>query len=345
MTAPSLKAGELVEIRTPAEILATLDARGCLEGMPFMPEMLRFCGRRFRVGKRAHKTCDTVNKTGGRSVKDAVHLEDLRCDGAGHGGCQAHCLIFWKEAWLKRAAVGDPPHAVGPTESRATELIDRSAFAPGSRPDNPNPRYSCQTTELPKFTRLLPWWDVRQYIEDLASGNVHPGEMAGTFGLSIFRKLLHLGIGYRFLVGAYNRIQKRRGRGPLPFRDGQLETTPSGELGLQPGEWVRVKSHDDILGTLDKANRNRGLFFDVEMTRFCGGTYRVLRRVTQILNEKTGEMLRFTNPCILLDQVYCRAELSQLRLFCPRAIPSYWREIWLERLPGAPAEVQRLASR
>jgi hypothetical protein len=28
--------------------------------MPFMPEMFAFCGIRFQVYKRAHKTCDTV---------------------------------------------------------------------------------------------------------------------------------------------------------------------------------------------------------------------------------------------------------------------------------------------
>ena len=35
-------------------------------------------------------------------MKNSVHLEGVRCDGEGHRGCQAGCLIFWKEAWLKR---------------------------------------------------------------------------------------------------------------------------------------------------------------------------------------------------------------------------------------------------
>ena len=46
--------------RTEEEILRTLDADGRLEGVPFMPEMLRFCGREFRVRARAHKVCDTI---------------------------------------------------------------------------------------------------------------------------------------------------------------------------------------------------------------------------------------------------------------------------------------------
>src|SRR5436190_601573 len=55
-----LRAGEWVEVRSAEEILATLDERGCLDALPFMPEMLEYCERRFRVIKAAHKTCDTI---------------------------------------------------------------------------------------------------------------------------------------------------------------------------------------------------------------------------------------------------------------------------------------------
>src|SRR4030095_17098039 len=95
-----LRAGDWIEVRPAAEILETLDQEGRLEGLPFMPEMLRYCGRRFRVLAVAHKTCDTVNKTGCRRVRDAGHLEELRCDGSGHAGCQAACLLFFQDALL-----------------------------------------------------------------------------------------------------------------------------------------------------------------------------------------------------------------------------------------------------
>jgi len=101
MKAAKLRPGDLVEVRTKAEILATLDEQGRLDGLPFMPEMFAFCGKRFQVFKRAHKTCDTVFPVRGRRMKDAVHLE-TRCDGAAHGGCQAGCLLFWKTAWLRK---------------------------------------------------------------------------------------------------------------------------------------------------------------------------------------------------------------------------------------------------
>src|ERR1700727_197761 len=98
-----LRAGEWVEVRTQEEMLATLDEHGRLENLPFMPEMIQYCGQRLRVYKRADKTCEYTQQWSIRRMKDSVHLEGTRCDGSGHSGCEASCLIFWKEAWLKRA--------------------------------------------------------------------------------------------------------------------------------------------------------------------------------------------------------------------------------------------------
>ena len=99
-----LKPGDVVEVRSAAEILETLDTDGALNGMPFMPEMTRFAGKRFTVDRRAEKICDTVSgePPNSRRLRDSVLLEDLRCDGSGHDGCQAGCRIYWKEAWLRR---------------------------------------------------------------------------------------------------------------------------------------------------------------------------------------------------------------------------------------------------
>jgi hypothetical protein len=71
--------------------------------------------------------------------------------------------------------------------------------------------------------------------------------------------------------------------------------------------------------------------FDPEMVPFCGNTYRVLDRVTHIINEKTGKMQHLKNDCIMLDEVVCLACYAKYRRFCPRSIHPYWREIWLER--------------
>ncbi len=93
----SLRAGDWVEVRSRDEILLTLDENGCLDKLPFMPEMFAFCGQRFQVYKRAHKTCDTVFPVRGRRVERTVHLE-TRCDaGAGSKGlCISKLVVMVK---------------------------------------------------------------------------------------------------------------------------------------------------------------------------------------------------------------------------------------------------------
>src|SRR5262245_6269211 len=115
-----LRAGEWVEVRSKEEILRTLDTKGQLDGMPFMPNMFAYCGRRLQVYKRAHKTCDTVFPVRGRRMPDSVHLA-TRCDGKPYGGCQATCLIFWKEAWLKR--VGSPDRSAQEPAVERDQLV------------------------------------------------------------------------------------------------------------------------------------------------------------------------------------------------------------------------------
>ncbi len=98
-----LRAGDWVVVRSKEEILATLDEPARLDRLPFQPEMLAFCGRRLRVAKAAHKTCDTINKTGGRRMaRCRAPREVPAATVRSHGGCMADCLFFWKEAWLKR---------------------------------------------------------------------------------------------------------------------------------------------------------------------------------------------------------------------------------------------------
>src|SRR5215510_10745066 len=170
----NLRAGEMVHVRCASEILATLDHQGRLDAMPFMPEMLKFCGRQLRVSRRADKTCDTIDKTGGRRLVNTVHLEGVRCDGEDHGGCQAGCLIFWKEAWLERI---DPKPSIRPT-SLTGESVHALCTTQDLARSTQRPQvdreivFSCQATQLKEASSDLPWWDVRQYWRDVRSGNV-----------------------------------------------------------------------------------------------------------------------------------------------------------------------------
>jgi hypothetical protein len=44
-----MRRGDLVEVRSAPEILATLDVSACLEGVSLMPEILTYVGRRLSV--------------------------------------------------------------------------------------------------------------------------------------------------------------------------------------------------------------------------------------------------------------------------------------------------------
>ena len=354
-----LRVGEWVEVRSKEEILATLDKKGRLEELPFMPQMFAYCGQRLRVFKRAHKTCDTVNDYVGRRMKDAVHLEGMRCDGLAYGGCQAGCLIFWKEAWLKRVSAPAPRSAGAklrePVRSarvsaseRCTELDVIAGTKKSAEPGRVSQAFVCQATQLPAATEPLPWREWRQYLEDLTSGNVNLGRMVrGFLYMSYSNRIIPFRARFSpFLRWLYDRFQSLWGGTPYPRRHGAIpagEPTPTLNLNLQPGEWVRVKSYKAILATCDASGKNRGMTFDAEMVPYCGGIYRVLRRATRIVNEKTGEIQELKNPCIILDGVVCQSRYSECRLFCPRSIYSYWREIWLERVPeGEPRGEDRV---
>ncbi|MEY9183900.1 hypothetical protein ABIG06_005475 [Bradyrhizobium sp. USDA 326] len=340
----SIQSGDWIEVRTKDEILNTLDKAGRLNGLPFMPQMFQYCGQRFRVYKRAHKTCDTVSgKSLGRKLADGIHL-DIRCDGKAHGGCQAACLLFWKEAWLKPVAststisspeCGEPPSGkIAPVVVCTEEDVGKATHIRGA---DGEPIYNCQATRLLEYTTPLPWWDVRQYVEDYTSGNATLGRIFSgfiyvgyIFGSLAFRG--RLGIPGRWL---YDRFQAIRNGVPFPRRRGNIplgKPTPTCELNLQPGELVRVKSYEEILASLDTAGQNRGMAFDAELVPFCGGTYRVKARVNNFIDESTGKMRRMKTPAVLLEGVCCQSRYSHNRMFCPRSIYSWWREVWLERV-------------
>jgi hypothetical protein len=330
-----LRAGDYVQVRSLEEILSTLDNKGRFEAMPFMPEMLQFCGRKFRVQARADKTCDNIQGWSIRRLNDSVHLEGLRCDGGGHGGCEAGCLIFWKEAWLKRSAEPTSLSESAPLTNNQPEqhqCCTQQDIVCATKSTNEKGEivYSCQATDLLKFTSYMRRSDPRQYIRDLRSGNLRVALGDGTrwhrsleFILEILRIIQSLVITY------FNIAQSWRHGRAYPFIEGKLEKTSAEHLNLQPGELVQVRSKDEIIATLDKNQRNRGLFFDSEMMPYCGGIYRVLRRVHHIVDEKTGKMIDMKNPCIVLEGVVCKSDFHRL---CPRAIYSYWRENWLMRV-------------
>ncbi|WP_188189486.1 hypothetical protein [Nonomuraea sp. SYSU D8015] len=314
------RVGDLVEVRTEAEIRATLDERGELDGLPFMPEMLAYCGRRITVHKVAHKLCDTQTRTGLRKMERAVHLTGARCDGSAHGGCQTACSMYWKEAWIKRPDAAPAPARQG---ERLLPLLEANTRKPPG--EGGEERFSCQATELLRAApACLPFKDVTQYVTDVRSGNAGPLKTLQGIAIGLFNRLQHLS----------KRVLPRwlwlKDGLPWGFLKGRVAgTTPAQNLDLRPGELVRVRPKEEILGTLNADLLNRGMGFEEEMARYCGKTARVQARVERCIDEKTGRMLHMKNPCIVLEEVVCEGVHS---LNCPREFVPFWREIWLERV-------------
>ena len=202
---------------------------------------------------------------------------------------------------------------------------------PGRRDTHARPLACCE------YTSPLKWWDARQYVQTYRSGNVSLSEL--------LRGLVYLVYFYGTLAKSeryggpsrwfYDRFQRLWGGFQFPRRRGVIAAggpTPRSDLNLQPGELVRMKSYEDILATLDKNLSNRGLKFDAEFVPYCGRVFRVQRQVERFVDESTGLLRTLKTPAVILDGVFCKSQFAGQRIFCPRAIYLWCREIWLERV-------------
>jgi hypothetical protein len=300
------RAGDWVEVRPLDEILGTLDSEGCFESLPFMPEMIPFCGQRLRIFKVAHKTCDPTGLTDLRRMKDAVHLA-TRCDGSRHGGCQAGCLFFWKTAWLKQP---------GSQQANAPRPVcDEAALERATRAGKQDEAvWRCQATEIVRATTRLSPSEPMQYVRDILSRNVTLAEF-------LWRAPAI------YLEGVRNKLLRWIGK----TASEREKVAKRAQLHLRPGEFVQIRPQEEIPETLDREDRNLGLHFEADMRLYCGEVHRVVGRVERVIDERDGRMRTIHRDCIVLEGVTCRGLSSRHRLFCPRSAATFWREAWLER--------------
>ena len=321
---PPLRPGDVVEVRPVTEILATLDKDGTLDGMPFMPEMIAHIGRRYTVTRRVDKICNTVDKSGSRRMRNTVYLADLRCDGSAHGGCQAGCKIYWKEAWLRRVDGHSTAPSTGNADAAALEAVSKTATRTvrevgGNRSDI----WRCQATDALKASEPLKQRDLRQYWRELTNGNFGPLRFAG---LAIRGFVMECA----FLLGLLKPLPLRGPHQPRIVQLRAVRSTCSRANSSRCGRRKRLRPR------LIECGMNRGLSFDREMLPFCGRTFRVKESVRRIIDDKTGRMLTIPKDCIILDGVVCSGERSCAgRWFCPREIYPFWRESWLKRVEGS----------
>ena len=323
------QSAQWIEVRSLSEIVATLDDEGTCDGLPFMPEMIAHCGKRFRVKRFANKTCvNGASNFIGSLTECVVLLMPMRCDGSAHQGCEMGCQFFWKSAWLlpvdadllennSRLALRqfdglqqrvhvEPQN--DPQNEASVKWLGERALVDGG--DDFGPRqYRCQATQLVQIASPTGPLKISQYVDDHRRDRISVSAIVWFLMTLFSKKLLRKSDN---LAGPH---QKR---------------TPTQAIGLELGERVRVKSLSEIRQTLDVNGCNRGLWFDPkEMGQFCDQELIVSRKITKMIDEKTGRMRVLKQPTVVLSETECS---GIFRRFCSRGALHFWREIWLERV-------------
>ncbi len=267
-----------------------------------MPEMARYCGQTFKIYRRVSKTC--VEGYSFRRMSGTVLLEELRCDGALHEGCQRNCLYLWKDAWLEPAEHPAPGHQTPLPIEALPDWVKQLPTREGER-------FLCQSTELAGATQELSRWNLAPYFEEIRNGELSIRQFLG-----IFTDVL------------MDRVRVLLGRQPAHTLTGTQVGPSRGELNLKVDEWVEIKSAHEIELTLNAEGKNRGLSFGADMIDFTEGRYQVDFLVEKIILEETGKMIPLVNT-VALKGVACSGSCTKN---CPRNNTLYWREAWLKRL-------------
>lgn len=303
-----LVVGDLVEVKTWAEIRATLDERGCLEQLPFMPEMLTMCGQRAYVFRCVHRLFDYRKTRRMRHMEGAVLLVGTVCDGSNHGGCEAACHTIWKSAWLRRVGRSEETAGAPISSNPSVRVKDAVVLQFGTQA----PRYVCQLTQLNAASQPVGKWSATNFLRPLIAGNVAPAAFAVGWLTHLFNELQHLRQGVSF--PAFE----------VAVQDGGTRE----EIRLEAGDQVVVRSSAEIRATLNDQFVHRGLGFETDMLKHCGHRCRVQAEVKRLIDIVTGEMRTMKTPAYILRDVHFSGERQ---LFNAQYEPLFWRGAWLRR--------------
>lgn len=99
---------------------------------------------------------------------------------------------------------------------------------------------------------------------------------------------------------------------------------------LIKGDWVAVRSYEEIKSTLNSFNELKGCAFLEDMKQYCGTKQRVFKVMERFLDERDYTVKK-VRGIILLDGVFCQGTPVFGR--CDRSCLLFWREEWLEKIP------------
>lgn len=126
-----------------------------------------------------------------------------------------------------------------------------------------------------------------------------------------------------------NRLYRLTGKGAKP-----IAAATRIPAALTAGDWVRVRSREEIERTLNHWRQVRGCAFMPEMAEYCDTIQRVYKPMHRFVDERDLKVKK-SKGIILLDGVRCTgtAEFGS----CDRSCLHFWREEWLEKLADEPA--------
>jgi len=137
----------------------------------------------------------------------------------------------------------------------------------------------------------------------------------------------------RWIKQVYRIYTHRTRQSALDRQSGQSAETvkPDQTERLTAGDRVRVRSWEEIQALLDPFKETRGCAFLEDMREYCGTQQRVLKSMERFLDERDYKVKK-VNGVILLENVICNGTPAFGK--CDRSCFLFWREEWLEKIPG-----------
>jgi hypothetical protein len=109
---------------------------------------------------------------------------------------------------------------------------------------------------------------------------------------------------------------------------------------VHAGDWVQVRSADEILTTLDKNGRLEGLPFMPQMFSYCGQSFRVVSSACKPCDAVSGRYRGRKLPDSVHLDIRCD---GQAYGGCRAACLIFWKTAWLE--PGDDPRLGKTAAR
>ena len=235
-----------------------------------------------------------------------------------HGGCQAACLLFWKEAWLERVESED--------ERRRPARARRRAGPAAARPCSPATTvaarsngaavYRCQATEIPSASSPLRLRELDQYAGDVRNWGL--GKIVRGLVIEVFN------LWQRFSRRQLPRrpADRRRASVPVPQRHaaGEEGQDAVGEARPAPRRPRPGQEQGGDRGhPRSRANTTAASASTPRWSATAVGRPASAAASTASSTSTRGEMIEINSDCIILEGVVCTSDYHR---FCPRGIYS-----------------------